>query len=163
MDNSEKSVYIETTIPSLITARPSRDIDTFYRQNVTKRFWETERHNYDLYISNYVLSECKRGDPEFAKMRLSLIDGIQILDTNQDIEELAKEYHKLMNIPTAAEIDGFHLAICVIRNVDFLLSWNLKHLGQRSFALMVEYNTKHGLHIPILCDPNTLLSATEED
>jgi hypothetical protein len=128
-----------------------------FRQQITTFFWEKEKHRCNLYVSNYVIEECSKGDPEYVKKRLQLIEGIPVLNKPKDIDKLALEYYKLLNIPTSAKTDSYHLAICVAHNIDFLLSWNLKHCGQRSFLLMVEYNVKRGLHTPILCNPSELL------
>ena len=73
------SIYIETTIPSLATSKPSRDIILAGRQAPTILFWENERHNYDLYISQYVIAECSLGDVEASERRLNFIKGIPII------------------------------------------------------------------------------------
>ena len=52
------SVYIETTIPSYLTARPTRDIVMSARQQITREWWETRREKFDCYISQLVLDEC---------------------------------------------------------------------------------------------------------
>jgi len=156
METSKHSIYIETTIPSVITAKPSFNVGAMYRQQVTRHFWENERQKYNLYISNYVVEECEKGDQEAAKKRLNLINDIPYLEINKDVEDLAREYYRLLNIPASAKTDSSHLAVCVLSNIDFVLSWNLKHFGLRSFLLMVEYNVKHGLHTPLLCNPEEL-------
>ena len=76
---AKKSVYVETTIPSLITARTSKDLITAYRQDISKLFWENERNKYDLFISQYVFAECSDGDTEAAKRRLELIKDISYI------------------------------------------------------------------------------------
>jgi hypothetical protein len=119
----KKKVYIETTIPSVITARPSRDIRNLYRQQISKEFWEYERHKYDLYISEYVLRECKKGDKNAANRRLELLKDIQFLYTSEDVEKLAEEYFRYLNIPQRAKTDCFHLAISVVEKMDYLMSW----------------------------------------
>jgi hypothetical protein len=123
-----KSIYIETTIPSLIVARPSRDIRILYRQEITKDFWENERQKYDLYISQYVWEECEMGDENAAKKRLELIKDIPHVPKTKEVDELAKEYFAFLNIPQKAKTDCSHLAICVVSKMDVLLSWNLTHL-----------------------------------
>jgi hypothetical protein len=40
---SKKTVYVENTIPSVITARPSRDIENLYHQEISREFWENGR------------------------------------------------------------------------------------------------------------------------
>ena len=83
------SIYIETTIPSLATSRPSRDIIIAGRQASTLLFWEAERHNYDLYISQYVIDECSLGDTAAAERRLNFLKGISVIPYDKNITELA--------------------------------------------------------------------------
>ena len=69
-----RRVCIETTIPSYLTARPSRDIVQAARQQLTREWWDVERHNYDLCISQIVLDEAAAGDAEAAQRRMTVID-----------------------------------------------------------------------------------------
>jgi len=157
MAPSKKSVYIETTIPSLITARPSRDIGELFRQQVAKEFWENERQKYDLYTSQYVIEECEKGDKEAAKRRLELIKDIPQIPKTKETDELAEEYFVFLKIPQKAKTDSSHLAICVTNKIDFLLSWNLTHLGDIAFNKVVEYNVRRNLWTPGLLDPDTFM------
>jgi len=157
MDSSKKKVYIETTIPSLITARPSRDIGELYRQQVAKDFWEYERHKYDLYTSLYVVEECAKGDEEAAKRRFELIKDIQQIPKSKETDDLAEEYFAYLQIPPKAKTDCSHLAICVINKIDFLLSWNLTHLGDSAYGKTYEYNIRRNLWTPGLLDPDTFM------
>jgi hypothetical protein len=154
---ARKSVYIETTIPSLITARLSNDIRILYRQQISREFWENERQKYDLYISLYVIQECEKGDKNAAKKRLELIKDIPQIPKTKETDELAKEYFTFLNIPQKAKTDCSHLAICVISKIDFLLSWNLTHLGNISYNKVFEYNIKRNLWTPNLLDPDTFM------
>ena len=161
METLKKSVYIETTIPSVITARPSRDIGTLYRQTVTRDFWDNERHKYDLYVSQYVVDECKKGDAEAARKRLELIEGLPYLPINKEVDDLAEEYFKYLKIPSRAKTDCFHLAVSVIGKMDFLMSWNLTHLGSAYFSKVCEFNAKLGFDkTPNLFDPDALMRVT---
>ncbi len=157
MVSPRKSVYIETTIPSLVTARPSRDIGELFRQQVARDFWEFERQKYDLYISTYVWEECEKGDKEAAKRRLELIKDIPQIPKSKETDELAEEYFVFLQIPQKAKTDSSHLAICAINRIDFLLSWNLTHLGDIAFNKVVEYNTRRNLWTPELLDPDTFM------
>jgi len=157
MEGLKKSVYIETTIPSVITARPSRDIGSLYRQTVTRDFWDNERHKYDLYVSEYVIEECEKGDRDAAKRRLDLIKDVPSLLKSKNTENLAEEYFRHLTIPARAKTDCFHLAICVIEEMDFLLSWNLIHLGNDMFLKVYDFNQERGLKTPRLIDPDTFM------
>ena len=154
---NRKSMYIETTIPSYVTAKASRDLITAHRQAVTRLFWENERQKYDLYISQFVIDECSRGDPEAAKRRLELIKDITVIPENDAIEELAEIYFGFLDIPERAKADCFHLAVCVNARVQYLLSWNCSHIGMISYAKVYEYNQKQGLWTPEFFTPEVLM------
>ncbi|MDR3338431.1 MAG: type II toxin-antitoxin system VapC family toxin [Treponema sp.] len=112
-------MYAESTIPSYATARPSTDIIAAAHQVLTRIFWEEHRHLYDLYVSEYVLEECGRGDHEAARKRMDLVAGITILPKTAEIEALAAVYQKLLDVSNRAKTDCNHLATCVIRRTDF--------------------------------------------
>ncbi|MCL1946365.1 MAG: type II toxin-antitoxin system VapC family toxin [Chitinivibrionia bacterium] len=159
----KKSVYIETTIPSLVTARPSRDIKELFRQEEAKYFWENERHKYDLYISKYVIEECEKGDPDAAHRRLDLIKDIPHLPMTPETEELAEEYFKFLDIPEKAKTDCFHLAVCVMNEIDFLISWNMTHLGRPTYRKVVKFNDQRNLWLPELLTPDVFMEVMEKE
>jgi len=163
MEFPKKKVYIETTIPSVITARSSRDITNAYRQDITKFFWENERHKYDLYISEYVWEECEKGDEDAAKRRLELIKDIPFLPTSKEVEDLAEEYFKFLNIPQKAKTDCFHLAISVIKKMNYLVSWNMTHLGERYFNEIAVFNYKNNLWLPRMHTPDAVIEIEKEE
>ena len=152
-----KSLYIETTIPSLATGRPSRDMIIAGRQAATILFWESERQNYNLYTSQYVVDECLQGDTEASRRRIDFLEGIMIIPKSEQISELANEYQKLLSIPDKSKIDCFHLAVCVISEMDYLLSWNCAHLGIKTFIEIQRYNETKSLFVPVLLTPEALL------
>jgi len=159
-----KSVYIETTIPSLATSKPSRDTIIAGRQALTIHFWETERHKYDLYISQYVIDECTLGDTEAARRRLDFLGNIPVIQKSERVSELAGQYQRLLNIPDRAKIDCFHLSVCVVAKIDYLLSWNCTHLGIHTYVKIQKYNDVQGLFTPLLLTPESLMEIqwTEE-
>jgi hypothetical protein len=163
MENERKSLYIESTIPSYATARESKDVIKAARQSITKLFWEQERHNYELVVSQYVIDECSLGELEAAQKRLDFLSGIPILEKSEKIDELAVIYQKLLNIPDRAKTDCFHLAICVIARIHFLLTWNCAHLGINAYLKVREYNEKYGLWTPLLITPENLINLEESE
>ena len=72
-------VYLETSVVSYYTSRPSRDLVTAARQQVTREWWDESRSFFETYISVLVLEESKGGDPAAAKRRLEAIDGMAVL------------------------------------------------------------------------------------
>jgi hypothetical protein len=163
MEEDKESVYIETTIPSYVSAWPSRDMIVVAHQIITRNFWDNERQKYDLYISQYVINECAKGDPEAARKRLDVIDGIKIIPEPKEVEKLAPIYKQLLNIPEGAKIDAFHLAISVLAEMDYVLSWNFKHMGVAAHGKLLRYNDAHGLKTPLLITPEAFLNNEEEE
>jgi predicted nucleic acid-binding protein len=157
MREDRKSLYVESTIPSYVTARTSRDPITAGHQAATKLFWETERHKYDLYISQYVIDEIRDGDRDAAKKRLDLVEGIPVYPKTAETDSLAEIYQKLLGIPDRAKADCIHLAVCVLERINYLLTWNCAHLGVASQINVQYYNDQHGLWVPTLAMPEALM------
>jgi hypothetical protein len=157
MKEARKSLYVESTIPSYVTARASKDPIIAGHQAATRLFWEQERRKYDLYISDYVLDEIRDGNPQAAQKRLELVEGITTLPKIAEIDALAAIYQKLLGIPDRAKTDCNHLATCVIRQINYLLTWNCAHLGSTAQKKIQAYNEKHDLWTPILVTPDALL------
>jgi predicted nucleic acid-binding protein len=156
MDEAPKSIYIESTIPSYATARESSNALNLIRHAMTRDFWENERHKYRLYVSQTVIDECSKGDPEAARRRLNLIDGIEIMVEPEGLRALTDTYQDLLDIPHRAAPDCIHLAYCVFHGIDFLLTWNCKHLGPLTREKARVYNSKHGLWTPLLVTPESI-------
>jgi hypothetical protein len=120
---------------------------------LTRFFWEQERRKYALVVSQDVLDECSLGDPEAAQRRLAFIQGIEPLVRPSGIDGLANSYQELLDIPKNAKTDCYHLSYCVIEKIDYLLSWNCRHLGLASYEKIRYYNDEHGLWLPLLVTP----------
>jgi hypothetical protein len=158
----KKSVYIETTIPSYITSELSSDIIILGHQKLTIDWWREYRYNFELFSSQVVVDEIQKGDNEQAQKRLELMSGVKVLDFSPEVEELGKRYFSFFNLPEKALYDAFHIATAVFYEMDFLLTWNCKHLANANVRIrLMEYNNKAGLKTPDLCTPEELFP--EED
>ncbi|MGI8604444.1 MAG: hypothetical protein ACR2OZ_15835 [Verrucomicrobiales bacterium] len=82
-------VYIESTIPSYVVARPARDLLQAARQQLTKDWWDSQREKHELFTSQVVLDEIAAGDREMAQRRLELVAKLTVLDLTADAEVLA--------------------------------------------------------------------------
>jgi hypothetical protein len=100
-----RRIYIETTIPSYLTARPSRDIIQAARQQLTREWWEVERHNYDLCISQIVLDEAAAGDTEAAQRRVAALANFPLLDLTGEMDGLAEKIMQSGLLPASASRD----------------------------------------------------------
>ncbi|NEX15295.1 MAG: hypothetical protein C1943_01335 [Halochromatium sp.] len=158
----KSSVYIETSVISYLTARPSRNLIAMARQQVTQAWWEI-RSNHDLCVSEVVSRECASGDPDAAARRMAAIENMPLLRVTTDAVAIAKALVLREIIPQKAAEDALHIAIATVHAVDFLLTWNCKHIAnpeiQRQIALYLE---EMGLFLPFICTPDELLGANDE-
>lgn len=157
-------VYIETTIPSYLTAGPSRDIVVAARQQVTKEWWTTRRSAFSLYIAPYVLDEAARGDPEAANLRLQAIDRILVLAADEEVARLAEAIIAARIIPDKAQADAFHIAVATRHGMDYLLTWNCAHIANAEIMRQVQRIMEEcGYEIPVICTPDELMGGTRDD
>ena len=117
-------VYLETTIPSLLTAWPSRDLVLAADQQVTRTWWEKQRSKYDLVVSTLVLDEIKKGDSAAAAARLAALSDCQILTMDEAVAQLGEAIMRTRLIPVRAYNDALHVAAAARHGIDFLLTWN---------------------------------------
>ena len=156
--DTKKSIYIETSIPSFMAARTSSNVVIAGKQAVTHEFWESERQNYNLYVSVFVHEECSKGDPNVSKKRLDYLKDITILANTPDIEPLADVYMHLLSIPQRSRVDALHLAMCCVHSIDILLSWNCTHLVNIENMLRIQkQNDACGLFTPRMITPDFIV------
>ena len=153
-----RRIYIETTIPSYLTARPSRDIVQAARQQLTREWWDVERRNYDLCISQIVLDEAAAGDAEAAQRRMAVIDTLPLLDLTFEVDGLAGAIMQSGLLPASASRDAVHIAVTAIHQVHFLLTWNCRYIANATiFRDLQHVIMSAGYDMPVICTPEELL------
>jgi predicted nucleic acid-binding protein len=158
-----KSVYIETSIVSYLTARPARDLMAAAWQNATSRWWETQRHRFELFTSQLVLDESKEGHPEAAQRRLDALAGIPHLPIPDAVTELASALLAEGALPQKATDDALHVALCAYHGVDYLLTWNCRHIDNAETKPVVRsVCAAHGYICPEICTPEELMGGNDE-
>lgn len=158
------TVYIETSIVSYLRQKPSSQIVAAARQLLTHRWWSCERNQYELVISQYVIDEASAGNHELAAERLELLDGIPLLPHAPEIVTLADEIMSLGVLPSKAQVDALHIATVAHHQIDYLLTWNCKHIANAKILAMINNMlTKRGIPIPVICTPEELLGDDPEN
>lgn len=151
-------IYIETSIVSYLTAQQSRDIVTAARQQITREWWWKKREKFDLYASEFVLSEVRLGDVQAAELRLQALENIALVQLTEDGVLLAEELVAKGPLPEKAAIDALHIAAAVSAGVDYLLTWNFKHLANAAMRSKIESICRlRGYEPCIICTPEELL------
>jgi predicted nucleic acid-binding protein len=159
----KKAVYIESTIPSYLTAKPSRDLRAAAWQEITAQWWQESRPNYELFTSEIVHLEASRGDADAAARRVACLEGIARLKVDGEARRLAERIVADGGMPTSAEVDALHVAVAAVHGLDYLLTWNCRHIDNaalrpklRSICLAAGYRC------PEICTPLELLSEGED-
>ncbi|MFQ5640620.1 MAG: type II toxin-antitoxin system VapC family toxin, partial [bacterium] len=127
-------------------------------QQITHEWWDKALPLYEHYISPVVLEEISRGEPKAAESRLQKVKSFSLLEVVPEVNELANLYYSELDIPEKAVADAFHLALATWHGMDFLISWNCKHIVNGRVKLgLEEINTTRGHRTPLICTPEELM------
>ncbi len=152
------SVYIETSIISYLTARVSRDLIVAGHQQMTDEWWSVQRIRFELCASELVVEEARAGDANAAAERLKVLDTIKMLDITEEAGFLATALIERGSLPAKASADALHIAIAAVHSVDYLLTWNCKHIANAEMRPVIESVCRNmGFTPPILCTPEELM------
>ena len=156
--NVKQRVYLETTIVSYLTARPSRDLVLAAHQEVTRQWWEEQRGQFRLFVSQFVLDEAGDGDPMAAAERLKLLDGFPLLPLTDEVRDVATGLLDAGILPPKAQADAVHIAAATVHEMDVLLTWNCRHLANGVLLGSIGRHLRsEGYEVPIICTPDELI------
>ncbi len=154
----QAKVYIETTIVSYLTAWPSRDVVVAAHQQITDQWWRTKRGCFDLFASQLVLREAQAGNQEMAQRRLGVLQDIQLLEVTEIALSLADDLVRKGPLPEKAAEDALHIAIAVVNGIDYLITWNCKHIANARMRDKIEQICRsRGYQPAIICTPEELM------
>ena len=151
-------VYLETTIPSYLTAWPSRQAVMAGHQQTTKEWWDTQREDFELFASQFVIDEASLGDPDAARRRLEALANVPLLDISKEVYSLANGLVRRVPLPAKAAADSLHIAIATVNGMDYLLTWNCTHIANATLRGRIEMICRDcGYEPPVICTPEELL------
>lgn len=157
-------VYIETSIISHATARPSSDPATAVLQKQARQWMDEQRPLYDVVTSQFVIDEAGMGDPEAAACRLAMLDGIPVLPVYSDAETVADKIVSRSMMPASARIDALHVATAALAGVQYLLTQNCKHIANaRELPRIYQLLDEIGLSGMLICTPIEFLGGNDDD
>lgn len=152
-----ETVYLETTILSYLVSRPSRDIIVAARQELTREWWDHSRPSFDCVLSQIVLDEIAAGDPAHAAKRMDRASSFSALAVNGKCLDLAQLYLDRGYVPKSEIRDALHIAVAVIWKVDYLLTWNCKHIANaHALRQLRKFSENQGHEFPQVCTPEEL-------
>ena len=151
------TVYIETSIVSYLTAWRSRDLVRAAHQQVTRDWWAA-RGSFELFTSQFVLDEAAAGDEGQAASRLAALENAVLLEVTEDGIGLAENLVASGALPPKARVDALHIAMAAVHGMDYLLTWNCKHIANASLRGRIEDLCRAaGFEPPIICTPLELV------
>ena len=156
------TAYIETTIPSYYAARNARSILQASRQLAKREWWDGGCSGFDLVTSTETLNESGEGDPERATARLALLRGVRVLPVTDEAADLARMLVSAGLVPVIASPDAVHIALASVHQIDFLVTWNFKHIANPHIRerMRTKINDS-GYRMPVMCSPEELLNDDE--
>lgn len=159
----KKTVYIETSIISYLTARPSRDLLAAAWQKVTIDWWDTQRDRFDLYTSDIVIEEAGRGDDSAVSRRLEALESIPPLEITDEVVALSEALIDAKALPEKAVGDSLHIALSAVHGLDYLLTWNYRHIDNAETKPIVRaVCLAKGYTYPEICTPQELMGVYED-
>jgi len=152
------TVYVETSVISYFTSRPSRDLVIAGRQEITREKWNKIIEFFDLYVSALVIQEIEQGDSDEAQKRVNAIGDLPVLAISDEAEKLASILIQEGPIPDKYPEDALHIAIATVNGMDYLLTWNFSHINNAQMkSKIISVIENNGYLCPIICSPEELL------
>ena len=158
----KKTVYIETSIISYLTARSSSNLLAAAWQKVTIDWWDTQRSRFDLFASDLVIEEAGRGDDLAAARRLKALAGIPLLAITDEVVAFSEALIRAGAIPKKAIGDSLHVALSAVHGIDYLLTWNYRHIDNAEVKPIIRKACmQNGYEYPEICTPQELMGEYE--
>jgi predicted nucleic acid-binding protein len=156
---TKPTIYVETSVISYLTARLSNDAIIAAHQKLTYEWWEHRRSDFELYTSQLVTQEARRGDFQAAEKRWQILQHLPLLPVTQEVFELADDFVQKQILPVQAHTDALHIAVAIFHDMDYLLTWNCRHIANAEIQKQIaKLSFQQGYEeMPILCTPYELI------
>lgn len=153
-----ESVYLETTVISYLVARPSRDVIVAAHQQTTRDWWDMCRATFQCFVSQVVIDEASAGDPDEIRKRSDIIRDLAVLEVTTSAQSLAQAIVASGVIPPRAVRDAAHIAVAAVHKIDYLLTWNCRHLANAQIVRKIQEVCDHrSERMPVICTPEELM------
>lgn len=162
MERIKHTIYIETSIVSYLTARPSRDLLAAAWQKATVDWWDTQRSRFESYISELVIEEAGKGDPNASAKRLDALSGVPILSITNEVLELSEKIINDGILPQKAIDDSLHISIATIHEIGYFLTWNCRHIANAEIKPLIQkICLRNNQKCPEICTPIELMGVNQ--
>ena len=133
-------------------------------QQVAREWWRTAGDRFDLVASELVVAEAGAGDVDAARAGLAALEAVALLDATEDAAELPQRLLDVGAVPHNAAEDAAHIAIAVTNGVDYLVTWNFRHIANAGMRSRIERVCRRAGYEPAtICTPNELVEPDHAD
>jgi predicted nucleic acid-binding protein len=154
------SAYIETTVIGHLAGRVLDDPIIGGRQRVTRLWWPIAVKEYELYVSSVVADECSAGNADASKERMEILNSLSFLAISPITDRLAADLIAKHAVPATEPRDALHIAISAVNGIEYLVSWNFKHIvNPKTRAAIERVCEEAGYSPPMICTPDELLES----
>jgi hypothetical protein len=151
------TVYVETSVVSACSD-PSDHAVSQAQRILTIEWWQQQRPYFDLFYSQAVVAELTRVDFPGRLEAIALLDDMTMLPITPAVEGAAEAYRRHLVMPSEDMGDAVHLAVACVHEVDYLLTWNCRHLANTNKIRHIRtVNMRLGLCTPELLTPEMLV------
>ena len=155
-------VYIESTVISYLVARPSNNPILASRQRASQQMWEDYADRFEFVISPIVRDEIQRGDVIAAQQRLEMVSSLTVLEILPEVDVLVQKLLDTGAVPGNSEPDAQHIAVATVYGVEYLVSWNHKHIvNEHKREHINQVCQAAGFQPTIICTPIELMEETQ--
>ena len=147
MKQKKAKLYLESSVINMYFQD-----DAPYLRDLTRQFWRDVLPHFDIYISEAVLDEIRAIEElNLRKALENLIKDFEVLEITEEVIKLADVYLSHRRLPRG---DALHLALASIGGMDFLVTWNLRHIYKRGTQEMIrEVNMRLRIPVPTIVTP----------
>ena len=156
-------VYVETTVIGYLTSWPSGDLVVAGRQKITRDWWRYASTAFDLVTSELVRREASAGDPQAVRDRFEILKDVPALAVSREADEFARALVSRGAVPGTEPEDALHIAISVVNGLEYLVTWNFKHIANAVMRSKIERACiEEGYQPPTICTPEELMGEQHE-
>ncbi len=157
-----QKIYIETSVVSYLTARPSKNIVIAGHQVITREFWDNLNLK-NVFISELVLEEASKGDENAAKARMKELEDIKELEIDIECQKLAEILVEKNVVPKEFPEDALHIAIAAVHKIEVIATWNFKHINNPVTRIKIrKVIEEQGYISPEMCSPEEFIGENDE-
>lgn len=126
-------------------------------QQITKDWWQSCRDEFDLFASELVVREAQAGDSDAVRRRLEIASDLPLLTIDEATTQLAETFSNILQLPERASADAVHIGLAVIHGMDYLITWNCRHIANARNRQKIERICDSlGYVTPVICTPEEL-------